>query len=225
MRVEAQVPHVPTTSESGSAQFITKPDSSTDNRKSKTRSENYMRNLSKDIVKEVGSSSQATRFHSVSLQMSESEIVKIEASEECGCCEHADSVTKLEERDRESWLEKAASFHQQPILVPLLEKGKFGEQSKSQSIVRRKVSLADIIKQARGYTLKSFWSRPKVISIAKKLEQDNLRLESRSRSLLCWKVFMIPGGKLPHLRFRARKPRSLLKLIPCARYLCASSPR
>lgn len=167
MRVEAPP------SEIGSAQYITKPDSSTDNRKSKTKSENYMRSLSKDIVKEVGSS-QATRFHSVSLQMSESEIVKIEASEECGCSEHADSVTKLEERDRESWLEKAASFHQQPILVPLLEKRKFGEQSKSQSIVRRKVSLADIINQARGYTLKSFWSRPKVISVAKKLEQDNL---------------------------------------------------
>lgn len=170
MRVEAKDPPVLTTSESGSAQFITNPDPSIP----KTRSENHIRSPSKDTVKEVGSS-QATHFHSGSLHMSESEIVKVESSEEFGCSDHADSITKLEERGPEScWLEKAASFHQQPTLVPLLEKKKFEEQSQNRSIVRRKVSLADIIKQAKGYTLKSVWSRSKVIPITKKLEQDTM---------------------------------------------------
>lgn len=43
-------------------------------------------------------------------------------------------------------------------------------QSQSQSIVRGKVSLAQVIKQAEG----NGWSKRKAVSIANKLEQENL---------------------------------------------------
>lgn len=43
-------------------------------------------------------------------------------------------------------------------------------QNQSQSIVRGKVSLAQVIKQAEG----NGWSKRKAVSIANKLEQENL---------------------------------------------------
>lgn len=47
-------------------------------------------------------------------------------------------------------------------------------QSQSQSIVRGKVSLAHVIQQADGCTLQNGWSKRKAVSIAEKLEQENL---------------------------------------------------
>ncbi|KAF3566786.1 hypothetical protein DY000_02013478 [Brassica cretica] len=57
-------------------------------------------------------------------------------------------------------------------------------ENKNQSIVRGKVSLAQVIKQGEG----SSWSKRKALLIAEKLEHENLRLESRSRILICWKA-------------------------------------
>ncbi|KAL3615146.1 hypothetical protein CASFOL_040807 [Castilleja foliolosa] len=61
-----------------------------------------------------------------------------------------------------------------------------GERAQSLSIVRGKVSLAHVIQHAEGSSQHSGWSQRKAISIAEKLEQENLRLESRSRRLFCW---------------------------------------
>lgn len=47
-------------------------------------------------------------------------------------------------------------------------------QNQSQSIVRGKVSLAHVIQQADGCTLQNGWSKRKAVSIAEKLEQENL---------------------------------------------------
>lgn len=56
----------------------------------------------------------------------------------------------------------------------ILERRKLGEQSKSMSIVRSKVSLAHVIQQAEGHPQQSGWSKRKAVSIAEKLEQENL---------------------------------------------------
>ncbi|KAL0727547.1 hypothetical protein Bca4012_023640 [Brassica carinata] len=99
-------------------------------------------------------------------------------------------------------------------------------QSQSQSIVRGKVSLAHVIQQADGCTLQNSWSKRKAMSIAEKLEQENLRLEARSRSLLCWKSSRGTRRKATRLKVRARRtrPRSLLKLVSCGKCLSTRSP-
>ncbi|KAL0321316.1 UNVERIFIED_CONTAM: protein STICHEL-like 3 [Sesamum radiatum] len=61
-----------------------------------------------------------------------------------------------------------------------------GDRNQSLSLVRSKVSLAHVIQQAEGCSQHSGWSRRKAVSIAEKLEQENLRLEPKSRALLCW---------------------------------------
>ncbi|KAI7731208.1 hypothetical protein M8C21_030808, partial [Ambrosia artemisiifolia] len=63
---------------------------------------------------------------------------------------------------------------------------RLGEQSQSLSLVKGKVSLANVIQQAESH--RNGWSTRKAVSIAEKLEQENLRMEPRSRSLLCWKA-------------------------------------
>ncbi|CAA7059808.1 unnamed protein product [Microthlaspi erraticum] len=101
------------------------------------------------------------------------------------------------------------------------------EASQSQSIVRGKVSLAHVIQQADGCTLQNGWSKRKAVSIAEKLEQENLRLEPRSRSLLCWKSSRGTRRKGTRLKVRTRRasrPHSLLKLVSCGKCLSTRSP-
>ncbi|KAE9589878.1 hypothetical protein Lalb_Chr21g0313581 [Lupinus albus] len=69
------------------------------------------------------------------------------------------------------------------------------------------------------------WSKRKAVSIAEKLEQENLRLEPKSRSLLCWKASRATRRKLLRLKIRARKPCALLKLVSCGKCLSTKSPR
>ncbi|XP_010434491.1 PREDICTED: protein STICHEL-like 3 [Camelina sativa] len=100
------------------------------------------------------------------------------------------------------------------------------EASQSQSIVRGKVSLAHVIQQADGCSLQNGWSKRKAVSIAEKLEQENLRLEPRSRSLLCWKTSRGTRRKATRLKVRTRRarPHSLLKLVSCGKCLSTRSP-
>ncbi|CAN0853596.1 Protein STICHEL-like 3 [Linum grandiflorum] len=99
--------------------------------------------------------------------------------------------------------------------------------TQSKSLVRSKVSLAHVIQQAEGCsstttTQPSGWSNRKAVSIAEKLEQENLRLEPRSRSMLCWKSSSrVTRRKLSRLKIRGRRPQSLLKLISCGKCLSA----
>ncbi|CAL1400826.1 unnamed protein product [Linum trigynum] len=100
-----------------------------------------------------------------------------------------------------------------------------GELSQSRSLVRSKVSLAHVIQQqVEGCNQPNAWSRRKAVSIAEKLEQENLRLEARSRSMLCWKATKVTRRKLSRLKVRGRRPQSLLKLISCGKCL-SSKPR
>lgn len=62
--------------------------------------------------------------------------------------------------------------HKKSPIASIPEKQKFGEQSQSQSLVRSKVSLAHVIQHSESQ--RSGWSQRKAVSIAEKLEQDNL---------------------------------------------------
>ncbi|KAG0459566.1 hypothetical protein HPP92_022694 [Vanilla planifolia] len=120
---------------------------------------------------------------------------------------------------------EASSSQQNIGIAPTSERRTNDQQCRGQSLVRGKVSLAHVIQQAEGGVHPGGWSREKAISIAEKLEQENLRLEPRLRSLLCWKSRTTTGPKLLQLRSRKRKPRSLLKLVTCSRCLSSRSPR
>lgn len=118
---------------------------------------------------------------------------------------------------------QASASQKKPIAKSHLDQRKLLEQGQSRSIVRSKVSLAHVIQQAEGQ--RSGWSKRKAVSIAEKLEQENLRLEPRSRSLLCWKASRVTRRKLSRLKIRSRKPRALLNLVSCGRCLNTKSPR
>jgi hypothetical protein len=64
--------------------------------------------------------------------------------------------------------------NKKPAVGSLVERRKLGETSQSKSIVRSKVSLARVIQQAEGCTQQAGWSKHKAVSIAEKLEQENL---------------------------------------------------
>ncbi|KAL8045703.1 hypothetical protein ABFX02_08G131600 [Erythranthe guttata] len=100
-----------------------------------------------------------------------------------------------------------------------------GDRNQSLSLVRSKVSLAHVIQQAEGCSQHNGWSKRKAVSIAEKLEQENLRLESRSRKLLCWNPPKVTCRKLSRFKIRARKPQTLLKYVSCGRCLSSKSPR
>ncbi|CAA6665650.1 unnamed protein product [Spirodela intermedia] len=123
------------------------------------------------------------------------------------------------------WTAEPSSSHNPAALFPPPERGENGEKSRRQSLVRSKVSLAHVIQQAEGCSQRSGWSRRKAISIAEKLEQENLRLEPRSRSLLCWNTSKITRGKVRRLRVRPRKPLAVLRRLACGRCLQTKSPR
>lgn len=118
---------------------------------------------------------------------------------------------------------QASTSQKNPIVKSHLDRRKLREQGQSRSLVRSKVSLAHVIQQAEGQ--RSGWSKRKAVSIAEKLEQENLRLEPRSRSLLCWKASRATRRKLSRLKVRARKPRALLNLVSCGKCLSTKSPR
>ncbi|KAK3035061.1 hypothetical protein RJ639_034851 [Escallonia herrerae] len=151
-------------------------------------------------------STQAQLLHLGSPGMGRNEIVEIEASprEQKGN-EHID--------------------HKSSTMASIPEQRKFAGRSQSQSLVRSKVSLAHVIQQAEGCAQRSGWSKRKAVSIAEKLEQENLRLEPRSRSLLCWRASKVTRRKLSRMKIRTRKPQALLKFVSCGKCLSARSPR
>ncbi|KAG4178314.1 hypothetical protein ERO13_A10G034100v2 [Gossypium hirsutum] len=152
-------------------------------------------------------------------QQSGNEIVEIPASpREAKDNEHADNF----ESNRRGLTLADAATYRKPTLAG---RRKLGELSKSQSIVRSKVSLAHVIQQAEGCTQRNGWSKRKAVSIAEKLEQENLRLEPRSKSLLCWKATRVTRRKLSRLKIRTRRPHSLLKFVSCGKCLSSKSPR
>ncbi|XP_044496352.1 protein STICHEL-like 3 isoform X2 [Mangifera indica] len=173
-------------------------------------------------------STQAQLLHAESLEMARNEIVEVPASpRETKDNDHAGSRTVYNKRGGSTWMGDASASQKKSPLASTLERRKLGEQSQSQSqsLVRSKVSLSHVLQQAEGCTQRSGWSRHRAVSIAEKLEQENLRLEPRSRNLLCWKATRVTRRKLSRLKTRTRKPHSLLKLVSCGKCLSSKSPR
>ncbi|KAJ0986342.1 hypothetical protein J5N97_004698 [Dioscorea zingiberensis] len=145
------------------------------------------------------------------------EITEIIASpEDPGDTDRTNNATALKTKGWQSVLDEATSQAQ---------RRENGKQHQTLSLVRGKVSLAQIIQQSKGNALQRGWSRHKPISIAEKLEIENLSLEPRARSICCWRSSRISRRKVPHLRLRKRKSDSFLKVSLFRRCLCARSPR
>ena len=97
-------------------------------------------------------------LHSDNREMGKSEIVEVAASPREGKGSgHVDDHKESSVRVGESSMKR-----------------KIGEHSHSLSLVRGKVSLAHVIQQAEGCSQRNGWSQRKAVSIAEKLEQDNL---------------------------------------------------
>ncbi|KAH7838334.1 hypothetical protein Vadar_025116 [Vaccinium darrowii] len=163
-----------------------------------------------------------------SLRMGRSEIVEIASPGQPKSSEHKNNNALYDRRDLESaWMGEAEASHKKSTTASLPEGRKLGQQnqSQSQSLVRGKVSLAHVIQQAEGCSQRNGWSKRKAVSIAEKLEQENLRLEPRSRSLLCWKATRVTRRKLSRLKTRVGKPKTLLRFVSCGKCLSSKSPR
>ncbi|XP_052201311.1 LOW QUALITY PROTEIN: protein STICHEL-like 3 [Diospyros lotus] len=161
--------------------------------------------------------SQAQLLQSASVGIG-SDIVGVASHGEPKGSEHNDNNKQFDRRDLESaWTGEAEASQKKSTTASF-------EQSQSLSIVRSKVSLAHVIQQAEGSTQRNGWSKRRAVSIAEKLEQQNLKLEPRSRSLLCWKASRVTHRKLSSLKIRTRKPQTLLRYVSCGKCL-SKSPR
>ncbi|XP_022715730.1 protein STICHEL-like 3 [Durio zibethinus] len=197
----------------GPSQMVMDPESNSGNMMHRAGFDDTNRRFVRD--KDAGIGSQAQLLHPESLEAGRSEIVEIPATpREAKDNEHAHNI----ESNRRGSRVKST-------LSSTSGRRKLRELSQSQSIVRSKVSLAHVIQQAEGCTQRNGWSKRKAVSIAEKLEQENLRLEPRSRSLLCWKASRVTRRKLSRLKIRTRRPHSLLKLVSCGKCLSSKSPR
>ncbi|KAA3456251.1 DNA polymerase III subunit gamma/tau [Gossypium australe] len=167
----------------GPSQIVMDPESNSRNRMPSASlgdiSKRPMRN------RDAGVSPQAQLLHHESLEAGRSEIVVIPASlRKAKDNEHASNV---ESNQRDSRVANAAAYRKS-TLASTSGRPKAGELSQSHSIVRSKVSLAHVIQHAEGCKQRNEWSKHNAMSIAEQLEKENLRLEPRSRSLLCWKA-------------------------------------
>lgn len=140
--------------------------------------------------------------------------------------EHVDIRGLSDKRDfRGTRASETGSSYKRSDSSAVRERERFGEQNQCRSLVRGKVSLAHVIQHGDGSTQRGAWTKRKAVSIAEKLEQENLRLESRSRSLLCWKTSRTTRRKLSRLKIRARRSISLMKFVSCGKCLSSKSPR
>ncbi|KAK6124173.1 hypothetical protein DH2020_042082 [Rehmannia glutinosa] len=147
-----------------------------------------------------------------------SEIVEVEASPK----EYNFSKSKVDSDRRNT---ESAFMGQTSTTTSSPERRKLGDRNQSLDLVRGKVSLGHVIHHAEGCSQHGGWSMRKAVSIAEKLEQENLRLEPRSRGLRCWHPPNITRPKLSRLKIGTRKPQAFLKFVSCGRCYAGMSPR
>ncbi|XP_073150726.1 protein STICHEL-like 4 isoform X2 [Henckelia pumila] len=160
-----------------------------------------------------------------SSRLGRSEIVEIEDSpgKYIGA-KHSDEKADLDRQQSESALAGATS-QKMSTNTSFPGQRNLGDRNQSLSLVRSRLSLAHVIQHTEACSQQNGWSKRKAVSIAEKLEQENLRLEPRSRRLLCWSPPRVSRRKLSRLRIRARKPHAFLKFISCGRCLTSRSRR
>ena len=131
--------------------------------------ENLIRGLQKGNVVQGGSSNQTRWMQSDPHILTEGEIIEV-GSQMDRWAEPDNGIVMSIERQEGAWGECLSSQNQ----VPQGGKNVNNEHGRQKNIVRGKVSLAHVINQAEACSQQSGWSRHKAISIAEKLEQDNL---------------------------------------------------
>jgi hypothetical protein len=137
-------------------------------------SENLMRRLKNDSVVKGASSSKTRWMQSDPHILTEGEIIEVGPSHMHWQAQTNNSVLDINERRKKNvWEEEASSsLNEESITSP---KGRSGNrQHRQNSIVKRKVSLAHVIGRAEACSQRGGWSRQKAMSIAEKLEQENL---------------------------------------------------
>lgn len=160
-----------------------------------------------------------------SARLGRSEIVEIEASPgKYISIKNSDEKADLDRQKSESALAGATS-QKTSTNTSFPGQRKLGDRNQSLSLVRSRLSLAHVLQHTEACSQQSGWSKRKAVSIAEKLEQENLRLEPRSRRLFCWSPPTVSRRKLSRLRFRTRKPHTFLKFISCGRCLTSRSRR
>jgi len=131
--------------------------------------ENLIRGLQKGNVVQGGSSNQTRWMQSDPHILTEGEIIEV-GSQMDRWAEPDNGIVMSIERQEGAWGECLSSQNQ----VPQGGKNVNNEHGRQKNIVRGKVSLAHVINQAEACSQQSGWSRHKAISLAEKLEQDNL---------------------------------------------------
>ncbi|XP_062220313.1 protein STICHEL-like 4 isoform X2 [Phragmites australis] len=185
--------------------------------------ENLIRRLKKDSVVKRASSSKTRWMQSDPHILTEGEIIEVGPSHMHGHAQTKNGALDINERRTENVWEEALSSPNQGSTVNL--RGRNGNRQRRQnSLVKGKVSLAHVIGRAEACSQRGGWSKRKAISIAEKLEQENLRLEPRSSSLLCWRTSRT-RRKLSSIKVKNRRSRAVSRLILCGRCISTKSPR
>ncbi|XP_022723589.1 protein STICHEL-like 3 isoform X2 [Durio zibethinus] len=156
-------------SRDGPSQMVMDPEPNSGNRMHTAGFAGINKRVMRDRDAGVGSQAQPT--HPESLEAGRSEIVEIPASpREAKDSEHANGI----ESNRRGSRVADAGAYRKSASASISGRRKLGKLSQSQSIVRSKVSLAYVIQQAEGCTQRNGWSKCKAVSIAERLEQENL---------------------------------------------------
>lgn len=139
-----------------------------------------------------GNMSQAQLPHYGSGEVGRGEIVEIDASPR-----EAHNQREPNQRNLEGSQGEVSVSRKNSTMSSISERREAGAQSRSQSIVRSKVSLAHVIQQAEGCSQRSGWSKRKAVSIAEKLEQENLyvMLSSRFQFFLFFDMWFLEEQK------------------------------
>ncbi|KAI5000235.1 hypothetical protein ZWY2020_004824 [Hordeum vulgare] len=187
--------------------------------------ETLIRRLKKDRVVKGASSTKTKWMQSDPHILTEGEIIEVGPSDMHRHPETDNAVPNINERRNDNVWEEALSSPNQEAVIK--QGGKNGNKQRRQnSIVKRKLSLAHVLSKAEVCSQRGGWSRRKAMSIAEKLEQENLRLEPRSRNILCWRTSKT-RRKLSSFRVRTGRSRSqaISRLILCGRCISTKSPR
>ena len=136
--------------------------------------ENLITRLKKDSVVKGANSSKTRWMQSDPHILTEGEIIEVGPSHMHWHAQTNNGVVDINERRKENvWEEEASSSPNQESVTN--RKGRNGNtQRRQNSIVKGKVSLAHVIGRAEACSQRGGWSRRKAISIAEKLEQENL---------------------------------------------------
>jgi hypothetical protein len=134
---------------------------------------NLIRRLKKDRPVKGSRSTKTRWMQSDPHILTEGEIIEVGPSHMHRHAEADKGVLDINERKKDNIWEEALSSPNQEAVIS--QGGRNGNKQRRQnSIVKGKVSLAHVIGKAEACSQGGGWSRRKALSIAEKLEQENL---------------------------------------------------